>query len=97
MSLPTFEFKSKIWLYDGPAAWHFITIPKGLSKDIKAMAGSHRGFGSVRVEITIGQTTWQSSIFPEKTGNYVLPVKAGVRKTENLRAGQSVQVKLTIL
>lgn len=94
---PTFQLRSKIWLYDGPAAWHFLTINKGLSKDIKAMVDSPRGFGSVRVEITIGKTTWRSSIFPEKSGTYVLPLKAEVRKKENLRAGQTVQVKLTII
>lgn len=61
------------------------------------MVDSPRGFGSVRVEITIGKTTWRSSIFPEKSGTYVLPLKAEVRKKENLRAGQTVQVKLTII
>jgi len=93
---PTFKCKSEIWLWKGKAAWHFITIPLKLSKEIKAFDIPRKGFGSVAVKVTIGNTTWQTSIFPEKKGTYVLPIKAAVRKSENLKSGDKVSVKITL-
>lgn len=94
-----FKFKAKIWLYSGMSAWHFATLPKKLSKDIKKFFGKvGRGFGSLPVVITIGGTTWKSSIFPDKKiGAYLLPLKNSVRKTENLKAGLTVEIKIQII
>lgn len=56
-----------------------------------------RGFGSVRISALIGNTSWQTSIFPDKkSGCYFLPLKADVRKKEKLIDGQTVSVKLGI-
>lgn len=95
----SFKFKAKIWLYPGMAAWHFVTLPKKLSKDIKNFfGGMGRGFGSLPVSITIGNTTWKSSIFPDKkAGAYLLPLKSAVRKAENLKSGQTVEINIQIL
>ena len=89
-----FAFDAEVWLYDGDAAWHFITVPPEISDEIEAEApGPRRGFGSVRVRATIGDTTWSTSLFPDnKRGAYVLPVKAEVRKREGVSAGSSVTV-----
>jgi hypothetical protein len=93
-----FSFKTKVWLYPGKAAWHFVTLPKKLSAQIKSMTeGSWRGWGSVRVAATIGKTTWKTSIFPDsKKGAYLLPLKADVRKKERANAGDSISVLIEI-
>ena len=94
-----FEFDAEVWLYDGDAAWHFITVPADVSDQIEAEApGPRRGFGSVRVRVTIGDTTWATSVFPDsKRGAYVLPVKAEVRKREALSAGSAVTVGVDLV
>jgi hypothetical protein len=57
-----------------------------------------RGWGSLRVRATIGKTTWKTSIFPdEKSKSYVLPVKAEVRKKENIKDGEPVVLTLEIM
>ena len=92
--------KSKLWKYPGAkAAWYFITLPVKLSREIKAVdAGPRRsGFGSLRVKATIGQTVWATSIFPSTTAAaYLLPVKAQVRKQEDLQVGASVALQLEV-
>jgi len=93
---PTFTFTSTIWLWKGKAAWHFITVPLDLSKEIKGFDIPRKGFGSIAVHATIGKTTWKTSIFPEKKGTYVLPLKAEVRKAENIKKGDTVQVEITL-
>lgn len=98
-SIETFEFAAPLWLYPGEAGWHFVSVPAEISADITEItAGIRHGFGSVRVAVTIGATSWQTSVFPDsKTGTYLLPVKKAVRTAEDLEAGADVQVQLIVL
>lgn len=91
-----FSFQSKVWVYPGMAAWRFITIPKDLGKKIKEEYGSRaKGWGSLPVSATIGKTTWNTSIFPDKSsGSYLLPLKAQVRKSEGIKDDAHVHISL---
>lgn len=94
-----YTFKAKIWLYHGgKAAWRFISVPKKESQQIKFFAaGPRRGWGSVPVTVTVGKTTWKTSIFPDtKSGSYLLPLKANVRKKEEISAEDTVSVSLEV-
>lgn len=94
-----YQFAAKLWLYPGEGAWHFITLPQDISDEIKMITSEiKRGFGSVKVEVTIGKSTWQTSIFPDsKSSSYILPVKKDVRTTNNLQEDHLVEVKLEII
>lgn len=97
----SFSFTGKCWMWQGKGSWHFITLPEDKSEEIKFFSenfhGKRRGWGSVRVLATIGNTAWETSIFPDsKAGAYLLPVKAEVRKKEKIVAGNSVTIKLKI-
>lgn len=93
-----FFFTAKLWIYPGQAAWHFITVPKKESAVIKEKHGKNaRGWGSLPVAVAIGGTSWNTSIFPDRrSGTYLLPVKAAVRKKEGLEEGEPVSVKCAI-
>mgnify|MGYP001765932489 CR=1 FL=1 len=57
-----------------------------------------RGFGSVKVNVTVGRTTWSTSLFPATSEeSYILPVKAAVRKAEGLVEGEPVDVLLELV
>jgi len=93
-----FDFAAELWLWDGPAAWHFITVPPEESEVIRATVPVTRGFGSVRVSVTVGATRWQTSVFPQSSeGTYVLPVKKQVRTAEGITVGDEVDVHLEVL
>jgi hypothetical protein len=97
--MKTYTIKSKIWLYSSDkSAWHFITIPKNISEEIKFLNSDfRRGFGSVPVEVTILDTTWNTSIFPHsKTGSYIMPLKSSVRKKEKLSEGEEVEFEIKL-
>ncbi len=98
MKYNQYKIISKVWLYPGNAAWHFITIPKDISDDIKKSFGDRaRGWGSIPVEVKLSSTTWKTSIFPDKKeGAYVLPLKAEVRKKENIHVGDHLNLLLEI-
>ena len=94
-----FEFDAEVWEHTGTAAWFFVSLPEPIADDIEGTFGHKaKGFGSLRVEVTIGTTTWPTSIFPDnKRGTYVLPVKKEVRKAEGLSDGSTANVQLQVL
>jgi hypothetical protein len=94
----TFEIGAPLWRYPGADGWHFVSLPVDVSAEITDMtAGARRGFGSVRVDVTVGATSWRTSIFPDsKTGTYLLPVKKAVRVAEHLEAGDEVRAQLQV-
>ena len=93
-------FRARVWEHSpgDPGSWHFLTVPAGLTEEITLEAGPRNGFGSVRVEVSVGGTTWRTSVFPDSTaGSFVLPMKKQVRRAENLSAGDSCEVTLEVL
>lgn len=95
----TFEFSAPLWRYPGADGWHFVTVPEDVSADLSDLAdGVKRGFGSVRVAVTVGTTTWRTSVFPDsKTGTYLLPMKKAVRLAERLEDGQGCKVLIELV
>lgn len=95
LTLPMYTIHTQLWQYDGmKGAWFFVTIDEVLTKKIKQIKlPKAKGWGSIRVRVTIGRTTWPTSIFPTKQGTYLLPIKASVRKREGIAGGAMVQVR----
>ena len=61
---------------------------------MRKLEGMSRGWGSLKVVATIGESRWSTSVFPSKDSGWILPVKAAVRKAEGLGVGDAVEVTL---
>jgi uncharacterized protein DUF1905 len=88
-------FDAELWLWDARRTdtWVFVSLPASQSEEIRDLVGGlRRGFGSVRVRVTIGSSTWVTSIFPGSQAGYVLPVKRPVRVAEALDVGDVATV-----
>jgi hypothetical protein len=93
-----YNFKTKLWLYQGKGAWHFVTLPKEAAQEIRFFTPEAKGFMPVPVKATIGETTWKTSVFPDsKSGSYLLAVKAEVRQREVIAAGDDVAVRIEVI
>ena len=94
-----YEFVAPLWEHQGPAAWFFVTLPHDVADDIDELTeDTRRGFGSVRVRVTVGATSWATSIFPDtKAQSFLLPVKKQVRQKEGLDDGAEVDVALELV
>jgi hypothetical protein len=95
-----YRFAAEIWRWEAQsAAWHFVSLPDDIADEIDETAPEPRaGFGSVKVEVTVGATTWRTSIFPSKEhATFILPVKKAVLTAERLEVGGTVHVTLTIV
>ena len=88
------------WSGGGNASWFFVTIGGGAAEAIAGTALMRRlertigGFGSLKVRAEIGDTRFATSVFPSKSQGWMLPVKASVRRAEDLAEGDSVTVTL---
>ena len=90
------EFNGKIWFWKGPAPWYFITVLVKQSRDLKAIVSFVTyGWGMIPAEVQIGKTKWKTALF-HKDGRYIVPIKASVRKAEDLEKGDKVNVRLDI-
>lgn len=94
----SYKFKGKIWKYNGPAGWHFVTLPKTLTNKIRRTHGlSEEGWGRLKAAAEIGKTKWSTAIwFDSKITSYILPIKALVRKAEDIYDGSTIEVKLRL-
>lgn len=100
--LKSYTFSSEVWKYptkDGKGGWFFIHVDSAASKSIKKMTElPKRGFGSVPVIVSIGTSRWRTSIFPDsKTQTYLLPLKAQVRKAENIDVRSKIIATIEII
>ena len=93
------QLTATLWRWSGEGgSWHFLTIPEEFCGEIRAQSLLRRGgFGSVRVEASFEGVTWRTSVFPQKSGGYILPVKAEVRRRADIGAGDDVDLKLEII
>ena len=92
------SFSGELWKYGGESSWWFISLPMEDSNDLEQFC-SHRkrNFGSIRVTATIGQTSWQTSVFRDTKSNaYLLPVKATVRAREKLVEQNVYEVAISV-
>ena len=93
-----YKIRSKVWLYPGMAGWHFVTVSEKQSKEIKkTFEGKTHGWGSLPVEVVLGKTRWKTSIFPDKkSGTYLLPLKADIRRREGVAHGDTIHFSIQV-
>jgi hypothetical protein len=93
-----YRLKGKVWLWPGEvAAWHFVHLEKKLAGQLKEKYGRQNAWSSIRVKVGIGRTTWQTSIFWDtRSGTYLLPLKAQVRRAEGIIADDEIIFTLEV-
>ena len=96
---PVITINAPLWLWTGEnGSWHFITLPEEECGELRAQSLARRGgFGSVKVEAMINQIAWRTSVFPQKSGGFILPIKKEVRCRAGIAAGDDVTVRLDLV
>lgn len=101
--METIHHIAALWRWSGGNGgnWFFLTID-GADGDMlsatrlmrRLETGAARGFGSIRVTARIGKSAWSTSVFPQKEGGWVLPVKSAIRRSEGIDEGDVVELVL---
>jgi len=75
-----------------------MSVPEEFTGEIRVHAmETPRGFGSVKVEATVQDFTWRTSIFPSKSsGGYFLPIKIEVLRKTGIVPEDEVTVALEL-
>ncbi|WP_026925552.1 DUF1905 domain-containing protein [Glycomyces arizonensis] len=89
-------FSGEVWFWRGPAPWYFVSVPEAACRELEAASDVvSYGWGMVPVTAHLGPTSWKTSLWP-KDGGYIVPLKAAVRKAEDVEEGDTVEVRLTV-
>lgn len=91
-----FKFKGEVWVWPGVGGWHFVTLPKKLSAEIKKIGRSY-GAGFVKIKVVAGKSSWVTALFPHKESeSYLLSIKQNIRKKEGIYEGDHVKIKFSL-
>lgn len=93
-----YTLKAKMFAYTiDPTSWYFVYVAKKDSIEIKANAKNKVGFGAVPVEVTLGKTTWRTTLFATKQGSYLLSIKKMVRYQEDVLVGDTITLTFVLI
>lgn len=98
------EATTPLWRWSGEESggdWYFVSIDGEAGDALSAHAlmerlelGRRRGFGSVKVRVTVGGSTWTTSAFPMKAHGWSIPIKAAVRRAEGLNESEALTITI---
>lgn len=92
-----FEFSGTIFEWRGPAPHHFIDVPDEECADISELAAEVTyGWGMIPVRLRLGESEWETSLWP-RNGRYVVPLKLAVRRAEGVGTGDTVAIGLAVV
>jgi hypothetical protein len=93
-----YEFTAQVWQYAGPAAWYFVSLPEEMASEIREnFQWQEEGWGRLKATAKIAKSQWESAIwFDKKQKTYLLPLKAEIRRKENIVADSAVGVTIWV-
>lgn len=90
------KFRGEMFEWRGPSPFHFVAVPVAEAEHIREVAAMVTyGWGVIPASVSTGRTEWTTSLFP-KNGGYLVPVKDAVRRAEDIRVGDVVEIVLTL-
>jgi hypothetical protein len=90
------DFTGSVIEWRGPAPYYFVRVPEDEAALIESVsAGITYGWGMIPADVTIGETTWYTALWPRE-GAYVVPLKDKIRKAEGIELEDVVTVRLAL-
>ena len=100
----TFTATLRVWATEDYGNIGYVSIDGAAADAIAAHEltrrlelGRRRGFGSVKVVVELGASRWSTSVFPQRSGGWFLPVKKAVCRAEGVEPGDEIAVGLELL
>ena len=92
-----YEFSAKVYHHSTSAdmsGWVMVSLPKEISSEIRDhFKWLEQGWGRMKIVAKIGNSNWDTAIwFDTKQDTYLLPLKAVIRKKENIVIGENVDI-----
>lgn len=91
-------FDAVLFPWDSNPSFVFAALPTDDADAINDVIAHTGGFGSVKVKVFLGGSTWSTSLFPSKEmETYVLPLKKAIRKAEGVEVGDVAAITVEIV
>lgn len=94
----TYDFSATLWQHETPGGWHFVSLPKDISTEIREhFQWQEEGWGRMKAVAKINELKWETSIwFDTKRNAYILPIKAEIRKKQNYKVGDEIHLQISM-
>jgi hypothetical protein len=91
-----YEFSAKVWQHSAPNGWCFVSLPVEIAVEIRQnMKWMEEGWGRMKATAKIGNSQWETATwFDSKHKTYLLPLKSEIRKIENIKTENYINVIL---
>jgi hypothetical protein len=91
------EFEGVVFTWRGPSPFHFVAVPEDVCTDLQAVAALvSYGWGMVPARVSVGSSTWETSLWP-KDGGYLVPLRDQIRTAERISIDDVVRVRLAVV
>ena len=90
------RFAGEVIWWRGPSPYHFVVLPEPEAARLRAVASRVTyGWGCIPATVTLGGTTFTTSIFP-KDGGFRVPLKTAPRRAEGVELGDDVTLVVVV-
>ncbi|MBD7919301.1 DUF1905 domain-containing protein [Cellulomonas sp. Sa3CUA2] len=90
------RFGGEVVWWRGPSPYHFVALPDPQAARLRVVASCVTyGWGCIPATVTLGATTFRTSIFP-RDGGFMVPVKVAARRAEGVELGDDVTLVVLV-
>ena len=87
----SYQVSGSVQRFPGKYGWYYVPLPEDLSSDFREIVRS-KWPALLGAELTLGKTTWNSSIMPIKDDPLFIALPEKVRNQEKVSEGSEVQI-----
>lgn len=87
-----FKVDNKIEIFPQKGGWHFIKVPKSMTKKLIHKADR----GVIAINALVGNTRWDTSLLPMGDGTHFIALNAKVRKKEKINLGDKIEIAFNL-
>lgn len=88
----SYEVQGKVEVFPQKDGWTYVRLPEEYTHRTRGYADR----GLVAVTVTLGSSRWETSLLPMGDGTLFIPLKAQVRKRENIGPGDRVTIRFSV-
>ncbi len=85
---PRFSVSGVVEIFQVEKPWVYVRVPKAHTRQTREFADR----GLVPVTVTLGESSWDTSLMPMGDGTQFIPLSAKVRKAEGVAVGGRVRL-----
>ena len=102
MKKKVYSFKAKVEMFPGESPWYFVAVPEEITseKELLIKLKNIKGFRFLRINVKVGETTWDTSLLPLgkiSPGRKFIAIKKAIRKMEFIQFKDEISVDFFVI